>query len=138
MSPTTRHTIRGIAALLCMTAGIALMSSQCENTAMNGLLVLAGVALVAVALQLCGGKKCCNSGCIRLKGNKNAVPGAEAEEYCRKHGVKLVPNRECVRRCPFRKHQKALNNRSSCRCRRQDSSEPHIQPERQEGHPQDL
>lgn len=57
MSPTTRHTIRGIIALLCMTAGIALMGAQCADIALNGLLVLAGVALAAVALQLCGGKK---------------------------------------------------------------------------------
>ena len=57
MSPTTRHIIRGIAALLCMTAGIALMGAQCDDIALNGLLVLAGVALVAVALRLCGGKK---------------------------------------------------------------------------------
>lgn len=57
MSPTTRHTIRGTAALLCMTAGIALMGAQCDDIALNGLLVLAGMALAAVALRLCGGKR---------------------------------------------------------------------------------
>lgn len=57
MTQTTRHITRGIAALVCMTAAIGLMSSQCENTAMNGLLAIAGVALGAVALRLCDGKK---------------------------------------------------------------------------------